>query len=150
MDEQAITITILRRVSWTGDTCPDGVECPAAGLLPDGDWITVGQPVTDPAVLRETGAGPGAAAVRTPRALWHGISGHPAAELTPGGDWITAGMPVTDPEILRQARVGAGEAAVRTRRVRVLTPPLPDYLDYLDGGQDWGKFRRRIPPEVSA
>ena len=59
-------------------------------------------------------------------------------------------MPVTDPEILRQARVGAGEAAVRTPRVHVLTPPLTGYLDYSDAGQDWGKFRRRIPPEVSA
>ena len=148
MDEQAITI--LRRMSWAGDTCPDGVECPAAGLLPDGDWITVGQPVTDPAVLRETGAGPGGAAVRTPPALWRGIPGHPAVAVAPHGDWITAGTLVTDPEILREARVGAGEAAVRTPRVHVLTPPLPEYLDYSDAGQDWGKFRRRIPPEVSA
>jgi hypothetical protein len=63
-------ITIVRRVSWDGSSCPDGADCPAQISTNWGRRLTVGRLVTDPEVLRMLNLPPGEVAVETPDELW--------------------------------------------------------------------------------
>ena len=63
-------ITIIRRVSWDGGTCPDGVDCPAQIATNWGKRLTVGRLVTDPEVLRMLNLPPGEVVIETPDELW--------------------------------------------------------------------------------
>lgn len=64
-------IVLINRVSGSGESCPDGVDCPAQWQTNWGKRITVGTPVTDPEVLAMLRLAPGEIAVETPDAL-HG------------------------------------------------------------------------------
>jgi hypothetical protein len=63
------TIVLINRVSPRGESCPDGVDCPAQWQTNWGRRITVGALVTDPEVLAMLRLAPGEIAVETPDAL---------------------------------------------------------------------------------
>ena len=65
-------ITIIKRVSWDGGACPDGVDCPAQISTNWGMRVTVGRVVTDPEVLSMLNLPPGEVAIETPDELWEG------------------------------------------------------------------------------
>lgn len=60
----------LRRISWNGTVCPDGVDCPTQWQTTWGTQITQGRPVSDPEVLRMLNLPAHETAVETPNALW--------------------------------------------------------------------------------
>lgn len=65
-------LTMIKRVSYEGGYCPDGVDCPTQWRTPWRTRITVGLPVTDPEILAMLNLPPGEIAVETPEALHEG------------------------------------------------------------------------------
>ena len=63
-------ITMIKRVSATGEDCPDGDTCPTLWRTDTGTWIVQGFAVTDPEVLGQLNLPEGEMAVEVPDALW--------------------------------------------------------------------------------
>ena len=63
-------ITMIKRVSATGEDCPDGDTCPTLWRTEAGTLIVQGFPVIDPETLRQLNLPEGEMAVEVPGALW--------------------------------------------------------------------------------
>lgn len=61
---------MIKRVSATGEDCPDGDTCPTLWRTATGTLIVQGYPVTDPETLRQLNLPEGEMAVEVPDALW--------------------------------------------------------------------------------
>lgn len=62
-------ITMIKRVSADGASCPDGDTCPTLWRTDAGTWIVQGPPVTDPEVLRQVNLPEGEILVEVPGTL---------------------------------------------------------------------------------